>query len=199
MRTLITTALVVILALASAVFVSVVVNAFFYAPDEEIEAPLGTPEPVLGPEQHPVRMRIPALGIDADVQQVGVTESGAMATPSNFQDVGWYKYGVAPGGDGSAVIAGHVDNGLGLAGVFKRLHELAAGDEIFIERADGSEVRFVVTGSRSYPYEDTPTEVLFNPSGSPRLNLITCEGTWLSDDRTYDQRLIVFAELAGIH
>ncbi len=196
MRILRSLILILILAAACAVFASAFASSFFYAPDDEIDAPPAEIVPTPGPGQEPVRLRIPILGIDADVQHVGITESGSMATPKGFQDVGWYKYGVTPGGGGSSVIAGHVDNGLGLAGVFKNLNQLREGDEIIVEKADGSEVRFVVTGSRSYPHDAAPTEVIFNPAGSPRLNLITCEGTWLSDTRTYDQRLVVFATLA---
>jgi len=185
------------MAAALVVFASAFASSFLYAPDDEIEAPPEQMVELPGPEEVPVRLRIPALGVNALVQHVGITESGAMATPKGFQDAGWYKYGVTPGGSGSAVIAGHVDNGLGLAGVFSRLHELREGDEIFVVRADGSDVRFLVSGKRSYPHDAAPTDIIFNPAGSPRLNLITCEGTWLSDTRTYDQRLVVFTTLAS--
>lgn len=194
MRLVRTFILTIVMAISLVVFISAFASSFLYAPDDEIDAP--HPEAITAPDpsEEPVRIRIPVLGINTIVQHVGITESGAMATPKGFQEVGWYRYGVTPGGSGSAVIAGHVDNGLGLAGVFKRLGELRVGDEIFVERADGSEVRFTVTGKRSYPFDAAPTEVIFNPAGSPRLNLITCEGTWISDTRTYDQRLVVFTE-----
>jgi sortase (surface protein transpeptidase) len=94
------------------------------------------------------------------------------------------------------VIAGHVDNGLGLAGVFKNLGSLREGDAVFVERRDGTQVAFIVAGTRSYHYQDAPTEIIFNPSGSVRLNLITCEGRWIQADRTYDERLVVFTRLA---
>ncbi|HWO07387.1 MAG TPA: class F sortase [Candidatus Paceibacterota bacterium] len=191
-------ALVVILTAAAAVFTFVFIRTFFYLPDEEIRAPPGeTLEEAVDPTQHPARLVIPAIGVDADVQHVGINEAGNMATPSNFEDVGWYKYGVAPGGRGSAVIAGHVDNSLGLPGVFKRLNELKSGDDIFVESASGERQHFVIVSTRSYPYDDVPVDVVFNPQGSARLNLITCEGRWLSENRTYDQRLVVFARLAN--
>jgi len=197
MRVLRTFIILIVMAAALVVFASAFASSFLYAPDDEIEAPPEQMVELPGPEEVPVRLRIPALGVNALVQHVGITESGAMATPKGFQDAGWYKYGVTPGGSGSAVIAGHVDNGLGLAGVFSRLHELREGDEIFVVRADGSDVRFLVSGKRSYPHDAAPTDIIFNPAGSPRLNLITCEGTWLSDTRTYDQRLVVFTTLAS--
>ena len=188
--------LVFIITFAVGTFGSTVVRAFFYAPDPEIEVPQekAIVTDVVSP---PTRLRIPALGIDALIQDVGINSKGNMATPSNFTDVGWYKHGVSPGARGSAVIAGHVNNGLGLSGVFERLGELQVGDDIYVQREDGSEVHFVVASARRYPYDDAPEEIIFNPSGSVRLNLITCEGKWLQENKTYDQRLVIFAKLAG--
>jgi sortase A len=181
---------------AVAIFTTTIVRALFYSPDTEIPVP---PESAVetSPLQHPERLRIPKLDIDAHVQEVGVNADGNMGVPSNFTDVGWYKYGVVPGGSGSAVIAGHVDNGLGLAGVFKKLHEIEVGDEVVVTRADGTELTFVVTGKRAYPYDAVPTEIVFNPAGSNRLNLITCGGSWIKSAKTYDERLVVFTKLVG--
>ena len=181
---------------AVAIFTTTMVRAFFYSPDTEVSVPQDM-QAETNPLHHPARLIIPKLGIDAEVQDVGVTASGNMGVPSNFTDVGWYKYGVVPGGSGSAVMAGHVDNGLGLAGVFKRLGELEEGDEILIERIDGERLTFVVTGKRSYAYDAVPTDIVFNPSGSTRLNLITCEGAWVKSEKTYDQRLVVFTRLTN--
>ena len=143
----------------------------------------------------PLRLRIPTIGIDAHIKQVGVTSKGEMATPGNFTDVAWYKYGPKPGESGSAVIDGHVDNGLSLAAVFKRLHELKVGDEIFVDTEDAKTLHFVVTATKSYPYNEAPTNVIFNTDGAARLNLITCTGSWLAGAHSYDQRLVVFTNL----
>ncbi len=178
-------------------FVGTLIQAFLYNPDSEIPIPYVVPNEQTIVEQ-PRRLIIPSIGVDADVQHVGINESGNMMVPSNFTDVGWYKYGVTPGGRGSAVIAGHVDNGLGLSGVFKRLNELQEGDEVLVESAQGSSTRFIVTSSRSYPYTEVPVDILFNQAGSPRLNLITCEGAWVSSEKTYDQRLVVFTRRADV-
>lgn len=196
-RRTISAALLVLIIAALAVFSFVFVRTFFYFPDEEIPAPADAAiERALDPSQYPMRLAIPVIGIDADVQEVGVNAEGNMATPDTFDDVGWYKYGPVPGGRGSAVIAGHVNNGLGLDGVFARLGELEVGDDIYVEAANGARVHFVVMSMRSYPYDDSPVDVIFNPHGSVRLNLITCEGRWVAEDKTYDQRLVVFARPA---
>lgn len=182
---------------AFAVFGFTAYKVFFYAPDTEI--PLGKVNETreYPSEDLPVRLVIPTLQIDTDIQHVGVTAKGNMANPDNFTDVGWYKYGTAPGYIGSAVVAGHVDNALALDGVFKRLHELKEGDDIYIETKGGETLRFRVRRSASYAYDNAPTETIFNTKDVSRLNLITCTGSWLKEFRTYDKRLVVYTELIG--
>ena len=136
------------------------------------------------------------MDIDADVQHVGVKADGSMGTPSNFTDVAWYKYGTIPGQRGSAVIDGHVDNGLSLPGVFKRLGELEIGDDVYVEQKNGSKMRFVVVDIKHFPYDEAPRELIFGRSDAVRLNLVTCEGDWIRQQKTYSERLVVFTELA---
>jgi LPXTG-site transpeptidase (sortase) family protein len=143
----------------------------------------------------PDRLLIPKLGIDADIQHVGVTKEGNMAAPNNFVDVSWYKFGAVPGQLGSAVIAGHEDNAVSLDGVFKHLEDLQLGDRIYVEDASGAKLEFKVVEKAIYPYNDSPTERIFNAKGKARLNLITCAGDWLPEAKTNDKRLVVYTEL----
>lgn len=188
-------ALGIILA-AAFVFASTMLEALWYAPDTEVAAPGFEWKLELASEEtYPARLRVPSLELDAHVQHLGINWKGNMATPNNFTDVGWYKYGPPPGFQGSAVFAGHVDNGLGLSGVFKKLGELSIGDEIFVETKEGKELKFRVAEMQVYPHDKVPAEILFARKDMPRLNLITCEGDWLQGERTYDKRLVVYAEL----
>lgn len=186
--------------LASVVFATTLVRALLYAPDSEVAsttlAALAPSRDAL-PGELPARLRIPALGINAHVKHVGVNEAGNMATPGNFVDVGWYKYGTVPGFLGSAVVDGHVDNALGLSGVFKHLGDLRPGDEIYVDTASSSALRFVVEKVESYAVGDVPREALFNAKDAARLNLITCEGVWQKELNTYDRRLVVWAVLSA--
>jgi sortase (surface protein transpeptidase) len=148
------------------------------------------------PPAYPVRLDVPALDIDANVQDVGITARGNMGTPNNFTDVGWYTYGSIPGQQGTALIDGHVDNGLGLAGVFKHLSDIQTGDDIYVINHAGQKVHFVVTDIEYYGYEDAPTSEIFGSGqGAPTLKLITCGGNWVPDQKTYDERLVVTAQL----
>jgi sortase (surface protein transpeptidase) len=147
------------------------------------------------PSNYPSRLLIPSLNIDANVQKVGINVKGAMGTPNNFTDVAWYKYGVIPGNIGSAVIDGHVDNGLALAGVFKHLVDIKPGDDIYVVTEAGDKVHFTVTTVDTYNYKFVPVEDIFNNQNGSHLRLITCGGTWVPSGRTYDERLVVTAVL----
>jgi sortase (surface protein transpeptidase) len=192
----------IVTALAIAVFSWTAVHALLYAPDSEVKVATSMAPHVettyTASEDIPARLSIPSLKIDAAIQSLGVNAKGNMASPSNFRDVGWYKYGPTPGQKGSAVIDGHVDNGLGLSGVFKDLHKIAIGADIFIETKNGERLRFIVVEVESYPYKGVPVDRLFTRSDDAYLNLVTCGGTWVKADKTYDQRLVVYTKLAGV-
>ena len=129
------------------------------------------------------------------MQDVGTNGAGDMSDPSNFTDVAWYKYGTVPGQIGSAVIDGHVDNGLSLAGVFKHLKDIQSGDDIYVVTESGQKLHFVVSSVDSYPYKDAPTAQIFEQNDKAYLKLLTCTGAWVPGDRTYDHRLVVTAVL----
>ncbi|MBX4210457.1 class F sortase [Candidatus Parcubacteria bacterium] len=144
----------------------------------------------------PDRIQIPVVHVNAHVQHVGVGKSGNMAVPTNYFDVGWFRLGSKPGQKGSAVIDGHVDNGLGSAGVFHDLNKLSRGDDIFVLNKTGDKIRFKVTEIMIVSNKDkTITQAVFSKNGNPRLTLITCDGVWIQSERQYDKRLIVFADL----
>jgi LPXTG-site transpeptidase (sortase) family protein len=141
----------------------------------------------------PERVRIPALGVNASVEEVGQNGGGHMAAPKHFDTVAWYKLGSRPGDAGNAVIAGHLNNSLGLSGVFEQLGTLPLGSEIIVE-GEGKELRYVVRETHVYGANDAPAAAIFSTTGPSRLILITCDGAWDSGVRSYDKRLIIVAE-----
>src|SRR5689334_6528127 len=57
----------------------------------------------------PVRVIIPSIGLNAPIEQMGLTSSGALDVPSGkTNNVGWYAAGTLPGEVGSAVLDAHV-------------------------------------------------------------------------------------------
>ena len=146
--------------------------------------------------EQPIRLKIPSVGINAKVQDVGVGKSGNVAVPTNYSDAGWYRYGPRPGENGNAIINGHVNNGFALPGVFWRLEKLERGDRIIVTDSQGKDAVFIVLSTAMYPTDDAPVEDIFRTEGKPGLVLITCGGTWLPSENTYDHRFVVFAELS---
>lgn len=164
-----------------------------------VATPTATPAPAVTPLPAaglPQRLRIPRLRIDAAVEHVGLAPDGAMDAPKRYDTVGWYKLGARPGEIGSAVMAGHLDSKTGPA-IFWRLSELRPGDDIFVRSDDGVERRFVVEESTSYRFDQAPLERIFTAADRVRLNLVTCHGSFDRRSQNYDQRLVVYAALAG--
>jgi len=141
----------------------------------------------------PVRLKIPSIDVDASIQPVGLTPSGALDVPSNTTDVGWYKFGPKPGQEGSAVIDAHFDNPNGLPAVFSKLDVLKPGDSIIIEDDKKILHYFVVKKLTNYLSDDFVTDI-FNINNGIHLNLITCNGIWDVNKKTYTERLVVFAD-----
>lgn len=149
---------------------------------------------VLEDVELPVRLIIPAIGVDAGVESVGLTPDGAMDVPSTYWTVGWFGMGVRPGEAGNAVVAGHLDSKTGPA-VFWSLGRLQPGDLVYVQTVDGSELTFQVVASETYPYDDAPLERIFGPTAVRGLNLVTCNGVFDRGTQNYDKRLVVYARL----
>jgi sortase A len=143
----------------------------------------------------PSRLEIPKIEVEADVQRLGVTSTGNMAAPKNFTDASWYKYGTAPGFKGSAVMAAHVDNALGIPAVFYDLPKLEVGDDVYVIQEDGDRLHFKVIDKALYPYNKSPVEKIFNDKSGTYLNLITCQGEWVPEAKSAANRLVIYTKL----
>lgn len=145
----------------------------------------------------PVRLIIPAIGVDAKIQRVGLTGQGAgdMGAPTNATDAGWYDGGPLPGMPGTAVIDGHLDGKDAEKAVFYDLGKLQPGDLVEVADRGGTVRRFRVTGSKTYDYDAPANDIFFGDVSKVRLNLITCAGDWIKSKRLYGKRIVVFTEL----
>lgn len=159
-----------------------------------IAAPAGA-RAALYPRAIPLRLRIPAIGVDAPVQRLGVLGSGALGVPDNWTSVGWYPGGPAPGQPGEALIDGHLDSYTAPA-VFWRLRQLRPGEAITVDTSRGGVLTFTVQRLQAIPYQE-PLGPLLHSTGTPGLELITCAGTWLPGQQIYNQRLLVTAVLTA--
>lgn len=142
----------------------------------------------------PSVISIPTIDVRADIEDVGILENGQMGVPDDGDTVGWFHRGPKPGAAGNSVMAGHVDDRSGPA-IFFDLDQLTLGDRIYIEDDEGTELAFEVTRMEVYPYDDAPMDLIFGPTATQRLNLITCTGEFDRNAGTHRERLVVFTEL----
>ncbi len=70
---------------------------------------------------------------------------------------------------------------------------LKEGDKLYIQDAKGTAIAFVVRKSRTY--DSGNTEDVFTRNDSAHLNLITCDGVWDVAKKSYNKRLVVFADI----
>jgi sortase family protein len=144
----------------------------------------------------PMRVVIPAIGVDAAVVPLDLWPDGTLKVPADFSWTGWYTGGPEPGEPGAAVIIGHVDSADGPA-VFFHLRKLAPNNEIIVQTIDGDSFTFVVEGVEQYPKSTFPTTAVYGPTNERALRLITCGGTFDRAARSYRDNLVVFARLAA--
>lgn len=142
----------------------------------------------------PIRLRIQRINVDAIIEPVGLTIDGAMDTPKEAANAGWFSIGPHPGEMGSVVITGHLDAEDGATGVFHDLYVLTAGDQITVTDSSGVSRSFVVLESREYDWDEDVPEIFYNTNGQ-YLNLITCVGSWNNAQKKYEKRLVVFTKL----
>ncbi len=145
----------------------------------------------------PARISVPAIGVNAEVEEVQKTKAGAMATPTKFSNVGWYTLGVSPGAAGNAVFDGHVNNALTRAGVFEHLSLVKVGDTVVVINAQAQRLVFVVTDIEDYTNDEAPLERIFAIDGPSGVVLITCAGEWDAHARSFNKRLVVYARLVS--
>jgi LPXTG-site transpeptidase (sortase) family protein len=142
----------------------------------------------------PVRLKIPSINIDANIEYIGIAPDGAMDVPKNPDDTAWFKLGQRPGEKGSAVIAGHYGWKNGKAAAFDNLYQLRKGDKLYIEDDEGTSISFIVRESQRYDPGADASSVFNSSDGKSHLNLITCEGDWNKDQKSYSKRLVVFTD-----
>ena len=145
----------------------------------------------------PRTISIPAIGINTAVETVAMDAQGRMDVPRDVNDTAWYSLGARPGEKGSAVIDGHLDTVTGAPAVFWNLKKLQTGDTISVTDMKGQTYTFTITKVINYPYDQVPLQQIFATNDKPRLNLITCGGTWNRAAHNYQERTVVYAEMTN--
>ncbi|MGW5234667.1 class F sortase [Streptomyces nodosus] len=155
----------------------------------------GSPRP-LG-RSFPVRLRIPAIGVDTPLLSLGLEPDGTVQVPpiTAHDRAGWYRFSPTPGQNGPSVVLGHVTVGSYGDGVFRRLDRLRTGETIVARLENGTEAQFTVTSTRTVAKAHFPTDDVYGNVNRPELRLITCGGP--HDGDGYRDNVIVFAALSA--
>ncbi|MFF9089948.1 class F sortase [Streptomyces sp. NPDC014991] len=145
----------------------------------------------------PVRLRIPAIGVDTPLLSLGLEPDGTVQVPpvTAHDRAGWYRYSPVPGQRGPSVILGHVTVGSYGDGVFRHLDRLRTGERIVARLENGTQAEFAVTATRTVAKADFPTDDVYGDVDRPELRLITCGGP--RDGHGYRDNVIVFAAVSA--
>ncbi|MFB7336167.1 class F sortase [Streptomyces adustus] len=145
----------------------------------------------------PVGLRIPAIGVDTPVMQLGLAADGTVQVPpiTAHDRAGWYRYSPTPGQVGPSVILAHVTVGAYGDGVFRHLADLRRGDRIETRLENGRTAEFTVESVRTVAKAHFPANQVYGDVDRPELRLITCGGARTGDG--YLDNVIVFAALSA--
>lgn len=131
----------------------------------------------------PTRMTIPTLGLQQEIQSVGVIPIVVDGNTYYTWDVldnhvGWHNRSAQLGQVGNTVLSGHSD----IKGqVFRDLHQVQIGDEIIVDSA-GQSHHYLVTQKLLVQEKGASIETRMknaqwiSPSDDERLTLVTCAG-----------------------
>jgi hypothetical protein len=142
----------------------------------------------------PVRVRVPALGIDAPVDPADIdVVHGVLDAPKSIGRTGWWRDGVTPGARAGAVlITGHVDSAEGGIGAFFALRRARAHSRVDVVAASGRTFAYDVVSVRTYRKGTVPTSI-FSRRGRARLVLVTCGGPFDRASGHYRDNVVLTA------
>ncbi|MET7991685.1 class F sortase [Amycolatopsis sp. NPDC005232] len=145
----------------------------------------------------PTSVSIPKIGAQSSLVSVAVNLEGKISVPSvkTPMQAAWYRLSPVPGEVGPAIVLGHVD-GDKKPGIFYKLKDLVPGDEVDIDRSDGKKLKFTVDHLTQVPKDQFPQDAVYGNSTKPELRLITCGGVFDHAEHSYEDNIVVYANLA---
>jgi len=151
----------------------------------------------VGVVRTPVRLRIPAIGVNAPVQPTGVQSGGSLAIPPDPADVGWWAGGGFPGEpDGAVILAGHINSAVDGPGALFRLQDVRPGDGVSLI-AGGRSYEYRVVALRAYAKSSLPAAAVFSQGVSARLVIVSCGGPFDASTGHYLDNIVAYAVPTG--
>ena len=143
----------------------------------------------------PVRIRIPALGVDSALIGLGLQADGTLQVPADGTVAGWFTGAPTPGEHGPRW-SRRTSTGTTPRRVLPPARP-GTRRRGAVDRADGSTARFVVLAREQYPKDAFPTERVYGDIDHAGLRLITCGGEFDRAVRSYRDNVVVYAGLVG--
>ena len=156
----------------------------------------------------PTRMSIPALGVDAPIETIGLDHraqpddsvQAPLGAPVDERKAGWYAAGPKPGsGMGTVLTNGHTYRD-GSA-IFQEdfADRVAVGQQIDLELDNGTTCSYRIStvwrnvgAVQDYP-QLVASERLYDQQGPERLFLATCGGPWVESAQMFKDVNVVLA------
>ena len=159
----------------------------------------GKSDPLLLAASEPMKVTVPSISTSSSLVALGQEPNGALSVPplSQPMQASWYDKSPTPGALGPAVILGHV-NGGGKPGVFLNLKDVKAGDEVFVDRADGQTAVFKVAHVDTVLKAEFPANEVYGDTPNSQLRLITCGGDLDREAHSYKSNVVVYADLESV-
>jgi LPXTG-site transpeptidase (sortase) family protein len=141
-------------------------------------------------------LSIPKIKLRARIMPMDVNPDNSLQAPINVFDAGWYSGSAKPGEPGAALIDGHA-SGMTRMGLFAYLDTLTKGDKVEVETGSGKKYIYEVVMVEKVERTSVDMKSLLTPyQNIPQgLNLITCTGKYLKNEKTYDHRATVYTKL----
>jgi Sortase domain len=147
--------------------------------------------------QVPVRLLIPAIGVNAPVLPTGVQAGGSLAIPPDPSDVGWWEGGGFPGEPtGAVILVGHINSAVLGPGALLRLQDVRPGNAVTVITA-GQTLRYQVVALRAYAKANLPVAAVFGQQVAARLVIVSCGGLFDATTGHYLDNVVAYAVPSG--
>jgi hypothetical protein len=175
------------------------------AGEERQLAPLPADAPVAEGPIQPVRLQIPAIGVDTTVEPRGTVQYDNPFTgqqvdgygvPESMWTTAWWSDGPQPGSGQMAVILGHAQAAGGA--VFDDLATLAPGDEVLLVDTGGAVQHLQVLGDPVTGLDKTTSALADALNGHPPgadVAFVTCGGNFDREAGASEDNEVVFATI----
>jgi len=144
----------------------------------------------------PKRILFDSLDLKLEVIRVGVSGSGSLETPNDWDIAGWYYKSARPSESGNLIINAHYDDNYGHPAAFWQLKNINIDDKVSVIDSFGRFHDYKVK-DKFYVDMTDPDRLdvvdLESNEGS-QMTLITCGGVYYPA-QGYNKRLVVQAEL----